>query len=119
MPATVYTWSDLPEDRPMPLITRRRIIGERMMISEVHLARGFTVATHAHENEQLSVVLSGRIRFTIGHPGSPDCHLHTLAGGQVIHLPSNLPHAAEALEDTHILDLFSPPSATTGVDEKK
>ena len=119
MPATIYTWSDRPEDRPLPLITRRRIIGEKMMISEVHLARGFTVAAHAHENEQLSVVLSGCIRFTIGHPGSPDHHTHTLIGGQVIHLPSNLPHAAEALEDTLILDLFSPPSTTTGVDAKK
>ena len=102
----------------MPLIDRRRIIGEKMMISEVHLHRGFKVPTHQHENEQFAVVLSGRIRFAIGAEGSADRYEVTLGGGEVIHLPSNLPHAAEALEDTHILDFFSPPSAGTGVDAR-
>lgn len=100
----------------MPLIDRRRIIGDRLMISEVHLHKGFKLHTHQHDNEQFGVVLSGRIRFGIGADGSPDRYEVTLTGGQVIHLPSNLPHSAEALEDTHILDLFSPPSAGTGVD---
>jgi len=115
MPATLHRWSSLPTDRPMPLIDRRRIIGERMMISEVRLAKGFRVPTHRHDNEQFAVVLSGRIRFLINE-GAPDQREATLVGGEVIHLPPNLPHAAEALEDTHVLDLFSPPSEKTGVD---
>ncbi len=100
----------------MPLIARRRIIGQNIMISEVHLSRGFVVPTHQHENEQFAVVLSGRIRFGIGPDGSPDRYETTLVGGEVIHLPGNVPHSAEALEDTVVLDLFSPPSAETGVD---
>jgi quercetin dioxygenase-like cupin family protein len=103
----------------MPLIDRRRIIGDKMMISEVHLRRGFKVPTHQHENEQFAIVLSGRIRFGLGADGAPDRYEATLTGGEVIHLPSNLPHSAEALEDTHILDLFSPPSAGTGVDVRR
>lgn len=114
--APVYRWSDLPQDHPMPLIDRRRIIGDKLMISEVHLHKGFTLQTHQHDNEQFGLVLSGRVRFGIGADHAPDRYEVTLTGGQVIHLPSNLPHSAEALEDTHILDIFSPPSAGTGVD---
>jgi len=115
-PARLLAWSDLPHDSPMPLIDRRRIIGEHVMISEVHLHKGFTLASHHHANEQLVVVLSGRCRFGVGEPGTTD-HQHLLvAAGQVLVLPPHVPHACEALEDTHILDIFSPPSQTTGVD---
>lgn len=112
--AVVYAWSDMPTDRPMPRIDRKRIIGSKMMISHVTLHKGFKVATHHHENEQISVVLSGRIRFGIGDAAAPK--FVELGAGQVIHLPGNVPHAAEALEECVLLDLFSPPSATTGVD---
>lgn len=115
--AVVFAWSEMPVDRPMPLIDRKRIIGLQMMISQVTLHKGFKVATHSHANEQFAVVLSGRIRFGIGDDAAGDRQHVELAGGQVIHLPSNVPHSAEALEETVILDLFSPPSATTGVDQ--
>lgn len=117
--APVYRWTDLSRDHPMPLIERRRIIGQRMMISEVLLHKGFRLGTHAHDNEQFAVVLSGRIRFGIGADDSPQRSEVTLTGGEVIHLPANLPHSAEALEETLILDLFSPVSMGTGVDAPK
>ena len=117
--AAVYAWSEQPEDRPMPRIDRKRIIGEQMMISRVVLHKGFAVATHSHANEQFAMVLSGRIRFGIGEDGSAARREVELTGGQVIHLPSNVPHSAEALEETLIFDLFSPPSATTGVDQPR
>lgn len=100
----------------MPLIDRRRIIGDRMMISEVHLHKGFEVPTHQHENEQFAIVLRGRVRFGIGEVGDAERREFTLSGGEVIHFPAHVPHSAEALDDTLILDLFSPPSAGTGVD---
>lgn len=118
MPADskVYRWSDMPTDRPMPRIERQRIIGDKAMLSRVALAKGFSVETHRHENEQFGVVLSGKIRFRIGEPDDPNAREVTLVGGEVLHLPSNVPHSAEAIEDTVVLDIFSPPSATTGVD---
>lgn len=100
----------------MPLIDRRRIIGEQMMISEVHLSKGFTVPTHQHVNEQFVVLLQGRCRFGIGAEGEPQRREIEVSMGQVLHLPSNVPHSCVALEDTRILDLFSPPSEKTGVD---
>lgn len=112
----VHDWSDLPIDRPMPLIERQRLIGEQAMISRVLLAKGFTVPTHSHDNEQFAVVISGRIRFTLGPPGDPAQRAETLTAGQTLHIPAGAPHGAEALEDTLILDIFSPPSEKTGVD---
>lgn len=117
MPAKHHRWSDLPADNPMPLISRRRIIGAQAMISQVHLARGFKLASHHHPNEQFAIVLSGRVRFGLGQEGTPDHRTVTAAGGDVIELPGHVPHSAEALEDSVILDVFSPPSEKTGIDQ--
>lgn len=113
--AQVHAWSTLPEDAPMPLITRQRIIGEHAMISRVHLRTGCFVPTHAHANEQMAVILSGALKFGLGAE-SRGQEFKVVRAGEVIYLPCNLPHSAEALEDTIVLDIFSPPSATTGID---
>ena len=115
--AHVYRWTDLPTDSPMPLIERRRIIGQKMMISEVLLKEGFVVPSHTHENEQFACVIRGKIRFGLGVQGSPEHQNVELTGGEVLHLPANVPHSAEALQETVILDLFSPPSEKTGIDQ--
>lgn len=109
-------WTDLPQDRPMPLIDRRRIIGEHMMVSEVHLHKGFSLPSHRHSNEQFVLLVSGRCRFGVGEEGTPGHREMIVEAGQVLVLPPDVPHSCVALEDTRILDLFSPPSATTGVD---
>ena len=111
-------WSDLPSDRPMPRITRRRVMGERMMISEVRLERGFDLASHRHENEQLVVMVQGRCLFGLGEPGGADFREVELRTGEVLVLPPNAPHSCRALEDSHILDVFSPVSERTGVDQR-
>lgn len=111
-----YSWSELPADRPMANIERQRIIGEQMMLSRVRLAKGFFVPSHQHANEQFAVVLSGHMRFGLGAEGSATHRELEVRGGEVLHLPANVPHSATALEDSVILDLFSPPSEKTGVD---
>lgn len=116
--AVRYRWEDLPADHPMEKIDRRRIMGERVMLSHVFLHKGFVVPTHAHANEQFACVISGKIRFGLGDENSPDHCEVTLEGGEVLHLPSNVPHSAEALADSLVLDIFSPPSETTGVDRE-
>lgn len=101
----------------MPLISRRRIIGERMMISQLRLERGFVVASHRHENEQIVVMLTGHCVFGIGAEGTPEHRVVELHTGEVLHLPGNVPHSCRAVEESELLDLFSPVSATTGVDQ--
>lgn len=116
MNARVLTLADLPTDTPMPKITRQRVIGEQMMISKVQLQSGFILATHQHDNEQIVVVLSGQCRFGLGAVGSPQRREVLVSAGQVLVLPGNTPHSCEALQDTEILDLFSPISEKTGID---
>jgi len=115
--AVAYRWAELAADRPMELLARRRIIGRCVMLSEVLLEKGCSVPSHQHENEQFACVLRGRIRFGLGDPADPWSKEMVLTGGQVLHLPSNVPHAAEALEETLVLDVFSPPSERTGIDD--
>lgn len=115
--AQVFTLADLPIDRPMPKIERQRIMGANMMISRVVLEEGFVLATHSHENEQFVVLLSGHCVFTIGQAGESGAMRDVdLRAGQVLLLPSWVPHGVRALARSEILDLFSPVSATTGVD---
>lgn len=118
MQPRIITLADLPADAPMPLIERQRIIAGRMMLSRVLLRKGFRVERHRHENEQISLVLTGRVSFLLGDEGSASAYEEELVGGQAIVLPPNVPHGAEALEDSLILDLFSPPSEKTGIDQR-
>jgi len=116
--AVRYRWSELPKDQPMALLERRRVIGERAMISQVQLKKGCFVPTHAHINEQFACIMSGRLHFIIGPADDKSRVELTVAAGEVLHLPSNVPHSAEALEDTVVLDIFSPPSDKTGIDRE-
>lgn len=116
--ATQVRWSEMAPDRPLPLIERRRLMGDRMMVSHVTLERGFKVDVHKHENEQITCVLSGAFRFWIGDEGSPERRETVVRAGDAILFPGNVAHGGEALETTVILDLFSPPSQTTGVDRR-
>lgn len=116
--AQVHNWGKLPQDSPMEKLSRRRIIGEKIMISEIHLEKGCHVPMHHHANEQFSCVLSGWLRFSI-QKSDRSIDQIDVRPGEVMQLPSHIPHAAEALEDTLVLDLFSPPSATTGIDERR
>lgn len=112
--ARLIRWDQLACDRPMPRVDRRRVIGAHAMISHLVLHKGFRLDRHAHENEQFSVVLEGRVRMTIETDAGP--RTFEVGPGELLHLPPNVPHAAEALETTVVLDIFAPPSAATGVD---
>lgn len=112
----LHRWTDLPADSPIPNLERRRVVGEQAMISHITLKAGCQVPYHQHENEQFAVVTSGLIRFELGERESGQLKSIDVRAGEVLHLPSNLPHSAIAIEDTVILDVFSPPSETTGID---
>jgi len=79
------------------------------MLAQVYLDRGAIVPWHSHENEQLTWILSGALRFLIGEEGSDDVQDIVVSAGEVLYIPSDVPHRAEALEDTVDVDIFSPP----------
>ncbi len=101
-----YAWADVKKEMLSQQIERKMIWGKNVMLSHIYLKRGGLVPVHHHENEQFSYVLEGSIRFFLGDDGAEEIVVHA---GEVLHLPANLPHGAEALEDALSLDVFSPP----------
>ena len=96
----------MPKERVNEMLDRRLITGERVMLAHVYLKKGCIVPKHSHENEQITYILEGALKFHLGEDQRENVVVHA---GEVLHIPSNLPHQAEALEDTLDVDVFSPP----------
>jgi unsaturated pyranuronate lyase len=103
---TWYRWDRLPREEVSAALSRRLITGDRMMLAHVYLKKGCVVPKHVHENEQLTYVLEGALQFFVGEDGRQEV---VVRAGEVLHLPSNVPHEARALEDTLDVDVFAPP----------
>ncbi len=101
------SWAEVPQEVLNPLLTRQFITGAQAMLARIDLKKGATVPVHSHLNEQISWITAGALRFTLGSPGEE--RVLTVRAGEVLIIPSNLPHAAEALEDTVDFDIFAPP----------
>jgi unsaturated pyranuronate lyase len=104
--AVHYAWRDVPAEAVTPMLNRRLVTGERVMLAEVTLAKGCLVPGHRHEHEQLTQVMRGALKFWVG---DNDAEELVLREGEVLHLPSNVWHRAESLEESVVLDVFSPP----------
>jgi quercetin dioxygenase-like cupin family protein len=104
--ATRYRWEDVPREALKPDLARRVISTERMMLAQVYLEKGCVVPKHSHENEQLTYIVEGLLRFWLGEDESETVDV---AAGEVLHIPSHLPHRAEALVTTLDVDIFCPP----------
>ena len=107
-PCRHFRWDDLPLETVTDKLSRKLITGQRMMLAHIYLKKGSIVPKHQHENEQLTYILEGTLRFHMGDDLEDTVEVHA---GEVLHIPSNLPHRAEALEDTLDVDVFSPPRA--------
>ena len=97
-----YTWDHIPKEILSEHIARKIISGEKAMVAQVFLAKGAVVPEHSHESEQITYILDGALRFEL------EGREVVVAKGQVLRIPSNVPHRAVALEDTFDLDIFSP-----------
>ena len=100
------SWESLPVEELKPGLGRSLVNGEKGMLAQVYFDKGAVVPKHSHENEQFSYVLEGALLFRIGDGQSEEV---VVRAGEVLHIPSNVPHSGEALEDTVDLDVFVPP----------
>jgi quercetin dioxygenase-like cupin family protein len=103
---TFYRWEDMPREKVNDMLDRRLVTGERMMLAHIYLKKGCIVPLHKHDNEQITYVLRGSMRFWIGDESAEPL---LLKSGEVLVIPSLVPHKAEALEETLEIDVFSPP----------
>lgn len=102
----LHRWDDIPLEKVTDVIDRKIINGERMMLTHVYLKKGSVVPMHQHDNEQLTYILDGALKFWIG---TEDAEPLVVRSGEVLVIPSQVPHKAEALEDTLDVDVFCPP----------
>ena len=103
---THHRWADIPKERLSDVLDRKLITGDQMMLAHVYLKKGAVVPRHSHENEQITYILEGGLRFWIG---ADESQVIDVLAGEVLHIPANVPHKAEALADTLDVDVFSPP----------
>lgn len=99
------SWESVPMEQMSDVISRRLVSGEKGMVAQVFFKKGGVVPLHQHENEQITYILEGALQFEL------EGRTVTVRKGEVLVIPSNVPHKAVALEDTLDLDLFSPPRA--------
>ena len=98
-------FEDMPVEHLNPLLDRQFVTGEKSMLARLVLRTGCVVPLHSHENEQITYILQGALKFVI------ESKEYVVRAGEVLVIPSNIPHSAEALEDTIDLDIFCPPRA--------
>src|SRR4029077_21044528 len=100
--AVHHKWNSIESEQINATIARRYITGDRVTVARFELKRGGVVPTHAHENEQISIVVDGALRFRI------DGQEIGVRSGEVMQIPGNVPHGVDVLEDTLVIDVFSP-----------
>ena len=98
-------WSAVPVVEMNPVLGRQLIVGQNIMLARVLLKKGCIVPEHSHPNEQLTFIAEGALRFWI------DGKVIVVNAGECLTIPPNMPHKAEALEDTVDFDVFNPPRA--------
>ena len=98
----LHSWDEVRMEALNESASRRVIHSERMTTARIYLKKGAVVPRHSHENEQLSHILSGSVRFEF--PG----RVLTASAGDVVEIPSHEPHRVEALEDSLAMDVFQP-----------
>ena len=91
-----FRWDDIDRERVTDMLERKLITGDGIMLAHVFLKKGCVVPRHQHHNEQFTYILEGALRFTIGEEGAKEV---VVRAGEVLHIPSNVWHEAEALED--------------------
>ena len=103
---TYSPWKDVELETVSPMLSRKLLTGQSMMLAQVFLKKGCIVPRHQHVNEQFTYIISGGLRFWIGED---EKQVQDVMAGEVLHIPSMVWHKAEALEDTLDVDIFSPP----------
>jgi quercetin dioxygenase-like cupin family protein len=101
-----YNWGTIPREELNPKTMRQVVHTERMTIARILLRKGAIVGMHRHENEQVTMMKSGVLKFIFEHPDG--LREVIVRAGDVLPIPPNLPHMVEALEDSMATDLFSP-----------
>jgi quercetin dioxygenase-like cupin family protein len=109
----LHRWDEIALEKITEMISQKIVAGEREMLAQIYMKRGALVPMHTHDSEQMTYVLQGALKYRVG-----DDEI-IVREGEVLHIPSHVPHQAEALDDTLELDVFSPVRADWLRDEEE
>lgn len=98
----LFAWDTVKKEMMNEKVGRKFISGDRITIAQIFIAKGGVVPTHQHESEQISQVIEGALRFEV------EGQEIIARAGDVLQIPSNVPHRVVGLEDSRALDIFSP-----------
>jgi quercetin dioxygenase-like cupin family protein len=96
-------WNQVEREALNDKIDREMVVGDKVMLARVFMKKGAHVPQHRHHNEQVTYILEGALKFAI------DGQEVLVKAGEVLCIPSDMPHEAWAMEDTLDLDVFTPP----------
>jgi quercetin dioxygenase-like cupin family protein len=96
------TWDTIPLEEMSDLISRKVVTGEKAMLAHIYLKKDAVVPEHHHESEQITYIVEGALKFEL------EGREVIVRKGEVLLIPSNVPHRAVALEDTIDIDVFAP-----------
>ena len=99
-------WETVPTEEVNASMTRKIVSGEKLMIAKMKFKDGFVVPLHKHFHEQVTQVISGQMRFWFGENKE---QVMDLFPGDVIVIPSNLPHEALMIGEVEEIDTWAPP----------
>jgi len=103
MPATLHRWDEIALEKITEMMSQKIVAGAHQMLAQTYLKQGALVPMHSHPSEQMTYVLQGALRFRV------EGDEIIVREGEVLHIPANARHQAEALDDTFQLDIYSPP----------
>jgi quercetin dioxygenase-like cupin family protein len=103
----VHRWNEVEKEQINPKLGRQMIHTEALTIARLEMKQGSFVPEHSHHNEQVTTIEKGRLKFVFG--GKERGKEVVIGAGESLQIPRNLPHSAEALEDSIAVDVFSPP----------
>ena len=98
-----YKWDTVAEERLTDNIRRRMIAGSKEMLVRWEFDKGAIAARHSHPHEQIVVMVHGKLRLIVGEEQT------IMGSGDIVVIPPDVPHEAHALENTVVIDIFSPP----------
>ena len=98
----LFAWDSVRKEQMNPKVSRKVVNGERMTVAQISIARDGAVPVHQHENEQMTCVMEGVLKFDIAGKET------VVRKGEILLIPSNVPHGVVALEDALSLEIFVP-----------
>jgi quercetin dioxygenase-like cupin family protein len=95
----LYRWDAIELQKVTEMIARKAIPGAEQTLAQAYFKKGALIPMHAHPGEQLIYVLQGALRALVAGEEI------TVREGEVLQVPAQVEHQAEALDDTFVLDV--------------